>query len=123
MAAVKGINWNVVRKDYEELGLNPAALSIKYNVAATTVYQKARSEGWRRPIEEEEPIIDEEFVEEIEYANSLVDVENAIKEQKIQLGMMMRELAASTTKPGQIKQWIKEGTAGSIDSRRKIMYQ
>lgn len=118
MAAAKGINWDEVRDDYEHKGLNPAALAIKYNVAATTVYQKARSEKWRKPVEED---VDPEFDEGDE--EELIKSDVALHEQKRYLMRLHREIDASTSKPGQMKQWIKEATAGSIDSKRKIAYQ
>lgn len=118
MGRQASIDWESLRKDYEEVGLNPAACGIKYNCSAATVYQRVRAEGWRRPIEDDE--IDTEFMED---EDAHLNIDEALYEQKRYLRRLMKELDASTSKPGQMKQWIKEGTAGNIDSRRKAMYQ
>lgn len=117
MPKKKDLDWNEIRKDYEVIGLNPAALAIKYDISANYIYQKARSEGWRKPLDEE---IDPEFQEDID---DFIQVDVALAEQKRYLARLHREIDASTSKPGQMKQWIKEGTQGIIDSRRKAMYQ
>jgi hypothetical protein len=117
MAAAKGIDWDVVRKDYEEVGLNIAAIGLKYGVAATTVYQKARAEAWRDPLPQE---IDPDCVEDEDY-NIKIDV--ATYEQKKYLARLHREIDFGTSKPGEMKQWMKEGMAGNLDSRRKVLYQ
>ncbi len=114
------LDWKNIRLDYEQHGLNPAALGIKYNGAPGTIYQRAKAEGWHRPIEDEDPQIDEEFQYD-ESEDEELDI--TLRAQKNHLGQLMRELNASAAKPGQLKQWIKEGIAGNIDSRRKAMYQ
>jgi hypothetical protein len=116
--ARKPADWEEIRKDYEEKGLNPAALGVKYNLTASTVYQRVKAEGWRKPIEEEvSPEFDEGDEEE------LIKVDVALHEQKRYLMRLHREIDASTSKLGQMKQWVKEGEAGNIDSRRKVIYQ
>ena len=70
-----------------------------------------------KPVDEE---IDPEFVENPE---DIIPTDLAIYEQKLYLARLHRELDATTSKPGQMKQWIKEGEAGNIDSRRKVIYQ
>ncbi len=117
---VATVDWKSARKDYEEIGLSPGSLATKYNCSAATVYQRVKAEGWRRPIEDEDPQIDPEFQYDPDEDGQL-DI--TLRAQKNHLGQLMKELNASATKPGQLKQWIKEGTMGNIDSRRKAMYQ
>ena len=118
MGRPANIDWKNLRKDYEEVGLNAAALSVKYNCSSQTVYQRAKAEHWNRPIEDENPEIDEEF-----HYDEDLQLDLTLIAQKRHLGKLMRELDASAAHPGQLRQWIKEGTAGNIDSRRKAMYQ
>lgn len=118
MAAPKGLDWSAIRKDYEDVGLNAAALGIKYNCSATAIYNRAKAESWVAPIDDE---IDPEFQEGDE--EELIKVDVALHEQKRYLMRLHREIDASTSKPGQMKQWMKEGTAGNLDSRRKVLYQ
>src|SRR5438270_11697574 len=117
MVGKPSFDWESIRKDYEEQGLNAAALAIKYNCKPITVYQRASTEGWKKPVDEE---IDPEFVENPE---DIIPTDLAIYEHKLYLARLHRELDATTSKPGQMKQWIKEGEAGNSDSRRKVIYQ
>ncbi len=118
MAAAKGLDWELIRKNYEG-GLNPAALAIKYNCSAASIYTRAVAEKWLKPIEDDDGIDPEFRYNEEEF----IQVDIALYEQRRYLSRLMQELNASTSKPGQMRQWIKEGTAGNIDSRRKAMYQ
>lgn len=113
------VDWDEIRKDYEGKGFNIAALAIKYDIAASTILQKIKAEAWRSYLQDE---VDPEFSED-EEDEELIKADVAINEQKRYLMRLHREIDASTSKPGQMKQWIKEGTEGNIDSRRKAMYQ